>query len=64
VKIEALSAGNDEDLGRSMRSGVEDQRYSSTGRVPVAGRSGGRVTPCVVCIVHMETMSVSFLVMA
>jgi hypothetical protein len=28
----------------------------------VAGRSGGRVTPCVVCTMHMETRSTSFLV--
>jgi hypothetical protein len=27
----------------------------------VAGRSGGRVTPCAVCIIHMETRSVGFL---
>jgi hypothetical protein len=31
-------------------------------RYPVAGRSGGRVTPCVVCTVHMETRSAGFLV--
>jgi hypothetical protein len=28
----------------------------------VARQSGGRMTPCVVCIVHMETRSVGFLV--
>jgi hypothetical protein len=28
----------------------------------VIGRSGGRVTPCAVCIVHVETMSANFLV--
>jgi hypothetical protein len=28
----------------------------------VAGQSRGRVTPCAVCTVHMETRSVSFLV--
>jgi hypothetical protein len=28
----------------------------------VAGRSRGRVTPCAVCIVHVETRSMSFLV--
>jgi hypothetical protein len=28
----------------------------------VAGRSRGRVAPCVVCIVHVETRSASFLV--
>jgi hypothetical protein len=28
----------------------------------VARRSRGRVTPCAVCTVHEETMSVSFLV--
>jgi hypothetical protein len=28
----------------------------------VAGRSGGRVTPCAVCTVHLKTRSVGFLV--
>jgi hypothetical protein len=28
----------------------------------VAGRSGGQVTPCAVCTMHMETRSMSFLV--
>jgi hypothetical protein len=28
----------------------------------VAGRSRGRVAPCAVCTVHVETMSASFLV--
>jgi hypothetical protein len=28
----------------------------------VAGRSGGRVMPCAVCTVHVETRSVGFLV--
>jgi hypothetical protein len=28
----------------------------------VAGRSGGRVTPCVICTMHAETRSASFLV--
>jgi hypothetical protein len=28
----------------------------------VAGLSGGRVTPCAVCTVHMETKSTGFLV--
>jgi hypothetical protein len=28
----------------------------------VAGRSGGQVTPCVVCTMHIETRSASFLV--
>jgi hypothetical protein len=28
----------------------------------VAGRSGGRVTPCAVCTVHKETRSANFLV--
>jgi hypothetical protein len=31
-------------------------------RYLVAGRSGGRVTPCAVCTVHVEMRSVSFLV--
>jgi hypothetical protein len=28
----------------------------------VAGRSRGRVTPCAVCIVHVEMMSAGFLI--
>jgi hypothetical protein len=28
----------------------------------VAGRSGGRVMPCAVCTIHMETRSADFLV--
>jgi hypothetical protein len=28
----------------------------------VAGRSGGRVTPCAVCIMHEETRIASFLI--
>jgi hypothetical protein len=28
----------------------------------VAGRSGGRVTPCAICTVHVETRSAGFLV--
>jgi hypothetical protein len=31
-------------------------------RYSVAGRSRGRMTPCVVCTVHVETRSASFLV--
>jgi hypothetical protein len=35
---------------------VEQVGYS------VTGRSGGRVTPCVVCTVHVEMRSAGFLV--
>jgi hypothetical protein len=31
-------------------------------RYSVAGRSGGRVTPCVICTVHVEMRSAGFLV--
>jgi hypothetical protein len=31
-------------------------------RYSVAGRLGGRVTPCAICTMHMETRSASFLV--
>jgi hypothetical protein len=55
-------AGSDEDHGRSRRPGAEDRGWSSIGRYSVAGRSGGRVMPCVVCTMHMEMRSTSFLV--
>jgi hypothetical protein len=51
--------GSDENLGRSRKPGAEDQgqvEYS------VVGRSGGRVTPCVVCTMHKEMRSAYFLV--
>jgi hypothetical protein len=35
-------AGNDEDHGRSRRPGVEDQKWSSTGRI-LGGRTIGRL---------------------
>jgi hypothetical protein len=41
---------SDENRGRSRRPGAEDRG------------SRGRVTPCAVCTVHVETMSASFLV--
>jgi hypothetical protein len=44
------------DLVQRIRDGQAQVGYS------MAGRSGGRVMPCVICIVHMETMSVGFLV--
>jgi hypothetical protein len=52
-------ACSDEDRGRSRRPGADDRGWSH--------RSGtrwlsGRVVPCVVCTVHMETRSVGFLV--
>jgi hypothetical protein len=33
-------------------------------RYSVVGRSGGRVTPCVICTVHKETSGADFLVEA
>jgi hypothetical protein len=45
-----------EDLVRRAGDGEEQVGYS------VAGRSGGRVMLCVVCTVHEETRSASFLV--
>jgi hypothetical protein len=44
-------ACSDEDRGRSRRPGAEDRRWSR-----------GRVTPCSVCIWHVETRSAGFLV--
>jgi hypothetical protein len=45
-----------EDLVRKTGDGQVQARYS------VAGRSGGRVTLCAVCTVHVKTRSASFLV--
>jgi hypothetical protein len=52
-------ACNDEDHGRCRRPGAEDWGWShrSSTQWP-----GGRVAPCAVCIVHMETRSTGFLV--
>jgi hypothetical protein len=44
-------AGNDDDRGNNRRVGAEDR-----------GRSRGCVTLCVVCTVHKEMRSASFLV--
>jgi hypothetical protein len=54
-------AGSDEDRDRSRRLSAEDQGLSDTSRV-LGGRTIGRsVTPCAICIVHMEdTRSVGF----
>jgi hypothetical protein len=54
--------GSDEDLGRSRRHSAEDWDGQAQVRYSVVGRSGGRVTPCAVCTVHMEMRSASFLV--
>jgi hypothetical protein len=51
---------SDENLGRSRGPGVEDRVWSST--IWVAGRLGGRVTPCAVCIMHKDTGSTCFLI--
>jgi hypothetical protein len=42
--------GSDEDLGRSMRLGVEDRGWSSTGQV-LSGRMIGRSGDAV-CVLH------------
>jgi hypothetical protein len=42
--------GSDEDLGRSMRLGVEDRGWSSTGQV-LSGRTIGRSGDAV-CVLH------------
>jgi hypothetical protein len=44
------------DLVRMTRDGQTQVGYL------MARRSGGRVTPCAICTVHVETRSVSFLV--
>jgi hypothetical protein len=44
--------GSDEYRDKSRRPGADDQRWLSI----------GRVTPCTVCTVYMETMSTGFLV--
>jgi hypothetical protein len=54
-------ACNDEDRGRSRRPGVED-RGCRTGQILGGRRSRGRVAPCAVCTMHVETRSVGFLV--
>jgi hypothetical protein len=54
--------GSDEDLCRSRRPSVEDRDGQAHVEYSVAGRSGGRVAPCVVYPVHEETRSASFLV--
>jgi hypothetical protein len=44
------------DLVQTIEDGQAHVRYS------VAGRSGGQVTPCAICTVHMETRIADFLV--
>jgi hypothetical protein len=44
------------DLVQRIEDGQAHVRYS------VAGRSGGQVTSCAVCTVHIETRSADFLV--
>jgi hypothetical protein len=55
-------ADSDEYHGRNRRP--DEDRAGMVAQVgySVAERSGGRVTPCAVCIVHVEMRSVSFLV--
>jgi hypothetical protein len=55
-------AGSDEDLGRSRRPGAEDRDGRAQVGYSVVERSGGRVTLCAVCTMHMETRSAGFLV--
>jgi hypothetical protein len=54
--------GSDEDHGRSRRPGAENQDGQAQVGYSVAGRSEGRVMPCVVCTMNMEMRSTSFLV--
>jgi hypothetical protein len=52
--------GSDENrVGDQVRRTGNGQ--AQVGYSPV-GRSGGRVTPCAICTIHVETRSVSFLV--
>jgi hypothetical protein len=44
------------DLVQRIEDGQAHVRYS------VAGRSGGQVTPCAICTVHMKTRIADFLV--
>jgi hypothetical protein len=53
---------NDNDRGRSRRPDVKDRGWSSTSGVFGIGRSRGQVALCIVCTVHKETRSSSFLV--
>jgi hypothetical protein len=53
---------SDEDHGSSRRPGAEDRDGQAHVRYLVVRRSGGQVTSCVICIVHIEMRSVSFLV--
>jgi hypothetical protein len=46
------------DLVQRIKNGQAQVGYS------VAERSGGRMTPCAVCTVHMETWNTSFLIEA
>jgi hypothetical protein len=46
----------------SRRPGAYERGWSSTDQYSRVGRSGGRVTMCVIYTVHKETRSVSFLV--
>jgi hypothetical protein len=54
--------GNNDDLDRSSRSDADDREWSNTGQILMAERSGGRVTPYVICTMHKETRNASFLV--
>jgi hypothetical protein len=54
-------AGNNEDRDKNRRLGVEVRGLSGTSRYSMAGRSGVRVTPYVIRIIHVEEMrSTSF----
>jgi hypothetical protein len=55
-------AGSDEDLGRTRRPVQRIRDGQAQVGYSMVGRSGGRMTPCVVCTVHKETMSPDFLV--
>jgi hypothetical protein len=56
-----VMACSDDDRGRSRRPYIGPRMVAQVG-YSVVGRSRGRVAPCAVCTVHVETMSVGFLV--
>jgi hypothetical protein len=55
-------ADSDEYRGKSKRPDEYRAGIVAQDGYSVAERSGGRVTPCAVCTVHVKTRSVSFLV--
>jgi hypothetical protein len=54
--------GSNEDPDKSRRPDAEDWDDQAQVGYSVAGRSGGRMMSCVICTMHMEMRSTSFLV--